>query len=163
MQPSALTLPMRCGNSAGPDEAIAEYRNVLSVDSSNTIARNNLAGMLMQHGRYDEAVAQYRRALELDPRCIEARLNLGRVFLKSGQAGDADACFNRAVEVNSSDLDSLHRLCEVFVQIGKLGYAIKAASQAMILAKSTGQEELAREIAGNIEEMKREDALQSKK
>ena len=137
------------------EEAIAEYRSALSIDSSNTIARNNLAGMLRQLGRTEEAVAQYRRALESDPRSIEARLNLGRVLLKSGQRGDADACFNKAVEVNSSDLDSLHHLCEVFMQIRQPEYAIKAANQALMVAKASGQEAVVREIAGNIEEMRR--------
>ncbi len=137
------------------DDAIAEYRSALNIDSSNTIARNNLAGMLRQLGRTDDAVAEYRRALESDPRSIEARLNLGRVLLKSGKPGDADACFNEAVEVNSSDLDSLHHLCEVFMQIRQPEYAIKAANQALMVAKASGLEAVAREIAGNIEEMRR--------
>lgn len=57
--------------------------------------------------------------------------------------------------MNPADLKTLNGLCDIFMRIGQPDNAILAAEKAMILAKSTGQEALAKEIAGNIEEMRR--------
>ncbi len=153
--PAHLNLADELRQLGRTDEAIAEYRSALSLDPSYTIAHNNLAGVLLRLGRFDEAVAHYRKALELDPRNIEIRLYLGSALVKAGKGSDADACFRKALEVNSMDLGSLNRLCELFMQIGQPGYAIVAANQALALAKSTGQDTVAHEIAGNIEELRR--------
>ncbi len=153
--PSHLNLGDALRQLGQTDEAVVEFRSALSLNPSYTIAHNNLAGVLLRLGRFDEAVTHYRKAVQLEPRSIEIGLNLGRALLKAGRGSDADASFRKIMEVNSTDLDSLHRLCEVFMQIGQPGYAIVAANQALTLAKSAGQEALAREIAGNIEEMRR--------
>ena len=144
------------------DEAIAEYRKALSIDPSDALAHNNLADALLQRGLTDEAVAEYRKALDLDHQYFDAYCNLGIALMRERRAADAVACFQNALNVAPADLTTLNHLCNFFLKIGKTDLAVGAAGKALALAKSTGRENLAREIAGNMEEMKKGEATQSK-
>ena len=105
-------------------------------------------------GRYGEAIALLKDAIAIRPAYYAAWCNLGNAFRKNRRVNDAVASYRKALDLDSADIKTLNNLCDVFMQIGQPGDAIRAAGKAMILAKSTGQEALAREIAENIGEMR---------
>jgi len=68
------------------DEAIASSRHALLLDSSLSIAHNNLGLSLAASGQRKEAAASFRQALLLNPRDVEAQTNLGNVLRDLGDA-----------------------------------------------------------------------------
>ena len=145
------------------EEGVTMFRKALAIDPGNVAALLNAGHALLQSGRANEAIVYYRKVLDKDPRSIPAFFNLGSALLQVGRINDAAGYFRKALEMNPGDVKILNDLCDVFMQIRQPDDAIRAAGKAMILAKSTGQEALAREIAGNIEEIRRSAKLSLKK
>jgi tetratricopeptide (TPR) repeat protein len=139
-----------CGRTG---EAIDCYRKSLEIQPAFFAALLNGGRALVADGRTDEGIGLFRRALELYPGSIPVLLNLGRACFKDGRIKDAAAWYRKVLDLNGADLKTLNDLCGVFMQLGQPDNAILAAKQALVLAKSTGQDALAREISGNIEEM----------
>ncbi len=136
-------------------EAITQYRKALDGRPDYIDAQVGLGEALMQTGQVMEAIVCFRKALDIDSSSIGTLLDLGDALRKAGRNRDAADCYRRVLRMNPADLKTLNGLCDIFMRIGQPDNAILAAEKAMILAKSTGQEALAKEIAGNIEEMRR--------
>ncbi len=137
------------------DEAIEQYRKALDCKPDYAEAEVGLGLALMATDKAVDAIDHFRKALAINPRFIPALLNLGGALLKVGQADDAAACFRKVVELNPADLTILNNLCGIFLRLGRLDDAIDAAGEAMALAKTCGREDLAREIARNIDDIRR--------
>ena len=59
------------------DEAVASYRQALTLKPDYAEVHFNLGNTLNDQGKLDEAVASYRQALTLKPDYAEAHNNLG--------------------------------------------------------------------------------------
>lgn len=68
-----------------PEEAIENFRKVLSLDPGNREARENLAGMLAQAGRLEEAAALYRQAIAASPGDADLHVLLAQTWIAMGQ------------------------------------------------------------------------------
>ena len=58
------------------DEATAELREAIRLDSNNALAHNNLANSLALQGKLQDAITEYREAIRIVPRCYSAHHNL---------------------------------------------------------------------------------------
>lgn len=77
------------------DEAIAEYKKAISVDSKFTPAFNNLGEALARQGKLEDAADYYRRSLAQRP--SPATYNaLGRILHQLGREDEAELQFSKA-------------------------------------------------------------------
>ena len=86
-----------------PEEAAAEYRQVLQLNPASLDARCNGGSALVQQGRTQEAIVEFREALKIDPDCHQAHFNLGFALFQQGEAGEAVAQVQRALELEPSN------------------------------------------------------------
>jgi tetratricopeptide (TPR) repeat protein len=82
------------------DEAIAQYREALRLDSANPHTRYNLGLALMNSGRLAEAELSLVAAVRMAPGYFDAHLNLGIVLTKLGRAEAALPHFAEAIRLD---------------------------------------------------------------
>ncbi|HEU4834498.1 MAG TPA: FG-GAP-like repeat-containing protein [Pyrinomonadaceae bacterium] len=68
-----------------PEEAIASFQKVLSVDPNDVGANVNLGQLYSQQRKYPEAIAALRLAVAAEPYNATALYNLGTTLIRSGQ------------------------------------------------------------------------------
>jgi arylsulfatase A-like enzyme/Flp pilus assembly protein TadD len=102
-------------------DAIATFRKVLALDSTNGLAYQNLASMVLRQalaarseaerrGKLQEAEAFARKAIEVDPALPDAFTTLGAALSTSGRKGDAIDAWKRAVEIDPAQFNALYNL-----------------------------------------------------
>lgn len=144
-------------------DAIVRFQRAVSISPADANVRNYLGTAFVHLGRIEEAIPCFMKALEIRPNDSKVCANLGNALLQAGRAGEAIHCFQRVMENNPGDLSTLNVLCDAFMREGRPDSAFSAAVRALALAKAAGRVTVAQEIAGNIEEMKREKALSRQK
>ncbi|HLX72485.1 MAG TPA: tetratricopeptide repeat protein, partial [Verrucomicrobiae bacterium] len=122
-----------------PDEAIAQFKEVLQIDPQKAEAYYNIGMTLMQKGKPDDAIAQYRQALQLDPNYLDACVNLGDALLQEGKTDDAMAQYLAALKIRPNDATAHYNLGTVLFGQGKVDEAIAHFQQA-VQAKPDYQE-----------------------
>jgi protein O-mannosyl-transferase len=135
------------------DEAIAHYLRALEINPGNGKAHYNLGIALADKGRTDEAVVHYRRALEINPHFDLAFFNLGRLLARTGRTDEAIACFQKALDINPDNIKFHYNLGNALFRAGQTDGAVAHYQKAYALARSTGQEALAREITAGLERL----------
>jgi tetratricopeptide (TPR) repeat protein len=75
------------------------FRYVLSINSGNAVAQNNLGSALGEKRKPAEALPHFAEALRLAPRYFDALGNMGQVLWEQGEAAQAVRYFERALEV----------------------------------------------------------------
>ena len=88
------------------DEAMAEARRALQLDSLSPVMRTSMARHLYFRGDFAEALEGYRSALAIEPGFVTAHLGVGLALLQLGRADDAITAFERA----SGLIDGAHPL-----------------------------------------------------
>jgi tetratricopeptide (TPR) repeat protein len=73
------------------EEAVAEYRKSLAIDSSFTEVMHGLARALQDLQRYDEAIEVAQKIAELDPDDVLAHTSLSVLYQKKGMIAEAEA------------------------------------------------------------------------
>ncbi len=136
------------------DESIAWYRKALELNEDDELVHFNLGNALLKSGKPDEAIAQYRRALEINPLHTQAYNNLGGALMRVNRPDLAARVYLKALQTSPASLDLLNNLCQAYLQSGNLAGSIQAAGRAFELALRSGDTALAREIQGNVNEMK---------
>jgi len=132
------------------DEAMAHYRKALEISPRYYNALYNLGILLAELGRTDEAMAQYRKALEISPYNINALNNLGILLLKTDRTDEAMAQYRKALEISPDNIIILNNLAGAFEHKGQLTDATALLQRALALAKSAGDEALARGISAHL-------------
>jgi tetratricopeptide (TPR) repeat protein len=135
------------------EEAIVNLQKALERDPGHTRARLNLGTALLKTGRTAEAIVQYREALERGPDNEEALENLGIAYMSAGRLMDAIACLRQAAAINPLKIAVFNDLGTAFLRNGQVDSALCAARKAMALARTSGQEALAKGIGQKIDEM----------
>jgi tetratricopeptide (TPR) repeat protein len=72
------------------EEAVAAYRESISIDPSFTEAMHGLARALQDLQRYDEAIQAAQRIAELDPDDVLAHTSLSVLYQKKGMIPEAE-------------------------------------------------------------------------
>jgi len=87
------------------DQAIAEWRDLLTTNPDDARIHGNLGAALAQAGRYDEAIPEFERALELDPQYLEIYHNLARTLLAARQPDEAIAILQKGLQYYPESAD----------------------------------------------------------
>lgn len=114
-----------------PDEAIAQFEEVLRLDPEKAEAHYNLGMALMQKGKVEDAISQYRRALQLDPKYLDACVNLGDALLQAGKVDDAEAQYVAALKMRPDDAMVHYNLGTVLYRQGQVDGAIAHLERAV--------------------------------
>lgn len=102
-------------------DAIAAFTRILTLDSTNGLAYQNLASMALRlalgaksgaarRAKLQEAEADARKAIEVDPALADAFTTLGVILSSSGRKPEAIASWQRAVELDPSQFNALYNL-----------------------------------------------------
>jgi len=138
------------------DEAIKHYAEAIRIKPDYLIARQALAKALILQGKADFAIEQLEKCLELAPDSIEIRTALATVLLSKNRTDEA---FLQAGEIMQAQPDSplgFYTLARAYEKQGKISDAAEAFTKAAELARTAGQEELAKQIQEEMNKLKTE-------
>jgi Tfp pilus assembly protein PilF len=115
------------------DDAIEQYRAVLSDQPDHAAARNNLGVLLAERGDTIEATAQYRRALEIEPDFADAHYNLANALRAAGRRDEAIRQYRTALTFEPELFEAYNNLGEVLASQGQMERAIAAFTRAITI------------------------------
>jgi tetratricopeptide (TPR) repeat protein len=121
------------------EEAIAHYREALTINPMNVNASINLGVALMGLGRLEEAVDQYGKLLELQPHHPGVHNNLGNALVLQGKLDEAAVEFKRALEIKPDYFEAYNNLGVVLAQQGRLPEAASCFMEALRINPSYAQ------------------------
>ena len=81
-------------------EAIREFRNIITNNSSDSWAYDNLGKAFLSLKKYDAALKAFHRAIELNPEYADLYNNCGIAYFETGKCKNAVEQFDKAIELN---------------------------------------------------------------
>lgn len=115
------------------DEAIANFRKLLSLDPRIAEAHFNLALLFTQLDKTKEAIFSYRKALQLKPNLTSAHFNLGALLQAQNQLKEAAQHYQKALKQEPRFLEALGNLGTVRQLQGQLEEAAQCYRQALTI------------------------------
>ncbi len=106
------------------DDALKEYKNIISIDTNNITARKLLAVLAGWNNRYDEAVRNYREIIKIDPMNIDAYISLATQLMWKGDVNQAIKVFQKAETIAPDNIEVLYALGDNYYWSGKVYKAI---------------------------------------
>lgn len=129
------------------DEGISYCRKALEIDPRYADAYNSLGSALAKTDRLDEAIAHLEKAVLILPGSFEYRYNLGRFLAAKGSYSRALPHFEQAVRISGGkEPQSLSMFASMNFEVGRFTEAVRLARQALAIAQSQNNQELASEI-----------------
>jgi len=140
-----------------PQEAIKQFEDAVRIKSDYFRAHNNMGVALAKVGKPQAAIKQYVRALQIEPNYPEAQNNLAWLLATLPPAAGGDPA--RAVTLaqsacklgGSGEPSYLDTLAAAYAGAGRFNDAVATAEKAIELARSTGQAQVAEQIATRLE------------
>jgi tetratricopeptide (TPR) repeat protein len=106
------------------DQAERSFRQVLQMDSNNSMTLNYLGYMLADRNTHlEEALNLIKRAVELDPQNGAYLDSLGWVYFRLGNYDQAEENLRRAADKTPNDATVQDHLGELYAKTGKLKMA----------------------------------------
>lgn len=113
------------------DEAVASYRQALSLEPDYVEAHNNLGTVLQSLGKLSAAAASYRSALARRPQSHHLHYNLGNVLRDEGDLEQAVASYRRALFFRHDFADAHNNLGVALQRQGQLAEAVACYRTAL--------------------------------
>ena len=123
-----------------PDQAEAEYKQALDLDSKSADALAGLVNLYMRAKRYPEAEKLLRQLALLRPDNTTVRLQLGRVLAAAGKPVDAITELEAAAKAAPNDAGLTRDLADLYSETGK--YDLAEAQYRPLLALAPNDPEL---------------------
>jgi len=131
-------------------QAIISLTSAVRLDPDVAIYHYNLGVAYREAGRADDAVAAWKKAIDLQPDFPEAQLNIGAIYLSRGRTSEALVWMNKAVRSGPQYPRAHHGLASARAAAGDFPGAVTAEQQALKLAETAGQKELADSIRRDL-------------
>jgi len=106
------------------DQAVTQFRKVLSREPHNFEAQYNVAFAYLGWGRNSNAVEEFNKALRMQPGHSQAWTNLAVAYENQGKINDAIAALNKAVKADQSNVTARVNLASMYANNNKLNQAI---------------------------------------
>jgi tetratricopeptide (TPR) repeat protein len=119
--------------------ALESYRELVTVDPRDAVARNGLGIALAQLARYSEAEEELRRAIGIRPGFPEAHYNLAGVLQSTGRFNESEMPLRRALKLKPSYAEARISLGMSCVLLGRLREARDCYEKALRLAPRNTQ------------------------
>jgi tetratricopeptide (TPR) repeat protein len=100
------------------DEAVRDYRLILSKYPDIAEIRSNLGAALAGQGHYAGAIAEYKHALRIHP-TPQVQLNLGLAYYKTGDLTQAIATLKKLRIEDPKNLQVLTVLADCYLRLGQ--------------------------------------------
>ncbi len=107
------------------DEAIKEYKTIVSIDKKNITARKLMAVLAGWNNRYDEAIKNYEEIIRIDPLNVDAYISLATQLSWKGEVNRAIAVFQKAETIAPDNIEVLYALGDNYNWGGKTYDAIR--------------------------------------
>jgi tetratricopeptide (TPR) repeat protein len=88
-------------------QALTDYRKVLTVDPRNFVVMNNISSTLIQLGSYDEAIRYAEKALHVRKDYIYSLINMGVAYSHLGKYKEGEGYLQRALLMEPSNRNAL--------------------------------------------------------
>jgi TolB-like protein/class 3 adenylate cyclase len=112
------------------DEALAEFKEAIALDSGDALSYAYIGGILIRAGRAAEAIGHIRTAMRLDPHYPPLFIDyLGRAQFALGQFEEAAASFEEAVKLSPDDEYSSLLLAAAYGQLARKKEAAAAVAR----------------------------------
>jgi arylsulfatase A-like enzyme/Flp pilus assembly protein TadD len=115
-------------------QAREQFERVLSFDSNNAPALQNLGILSLRQGDVSAALSYLRRALALNPKLPLALNTLGVAYAQTNDFSRAVDAWNRAVQIDPRQYDALYNIGMVEARAGHRDEARRAFSQFVATA-----------------------------
>lgn len=138
-------------------EAAECFRKTLQLEPDYPDAHNDLGYLLERQGKLAEATDEYRKAIQERPDFRQAHFNLGRILVNQRQYPEAIQEFQQTLApVDDNTPAYLYALGAAYGRAGDESRARKYLEQAKQEAANRDQQELAREIEGDLQKLEQE-------
>ena len=126
---------------AGEEEqAVSEYRNALSTDPDDEVARERLSLLRFRQGnsyrsagQIEAAIAAYQEAISLEPSNAQIHESLGRLYREQNLLPEATAEYERAVELDPTGASAYRGLGLIYERLRRPQEAVAAYQEAAAL------------------------------
>lgn len=115
------------------DDAVAAYRQAITLAPANPLPWGNLGNALRDSGRTPEALLAYQEAIRRQPGFAEAHLNQGIVLRELGRGSEALASFEAAIRARPEFAAAHDQYGNALRDAGRLDEAIAAYERAVSL------------------------------
>ena len=113
------------------DQAIAECKKALAIQSPYAEAHYNLGVTLYKKGRLDEAIDEYLNAVAVEPTYTKALNNLGIAYIDKGDINKAIYYLAKGLNTNRANAEVLVGIGVAFIRKGWLDRAIMQFRKAL--------------------------------
>lgn len=127
-------------------EAVEKYEQALQLKPNYAEVHSNLAFALLQLGRTQNAIDHLQKAIQLRPDLAQLHVNLGIVLARLGRLQDAIDHYQRAIKLQPKYTEACLDMAVALADANRIDEAISAAVDALNLAQSQGQTQLAQQI-----------------
>ncbi|MXV35991.1 MULTISPECIES: tetratricopeptide repeat protein [unclassified Saccharibacter] len=104
-------------------QAMALYKEVITLDSRNVIALNNYGALLLKENDLNGALTVLRQAVEIDPQAYDAWSNLGDACQLLQDYLAAINCYQKALTIKPTHAPALGNLASALKPIGEFTLA----------------------------------------
>lgn len=108
----------------------------------------NLAGALIEKGRFDDAIPHFEKALATNPNSAKLHYDLGRLLATRGRFDDAIPHLEKAAAGGDPAIGGM--LAAVYAQLGRWGDALEMARKSQRVAQARNQQDLVRALSASI-------------
>ena len=106
------------------DQAVTQFRKVLSREPHNFEAQYNVAFAYLGWGRYSNAVEEFNKALRMQPAHSQAWANLAVAYENQGKPNDAITALSKAVKADPNNVTARVNLASMYANNNRLNQAI---------------------------------------
>jgi len=114
------------------DEAIEEYKKVLSIKPHSAKAHYNLGVAYARKAMVVEATSEFKKAIAIKPNLVEAYYKLGTLLETQGKLKDAISAYREAIHINPHHLGAYNNLAWLYATNPNAG--IRNGREAVALA-----------------------------
>ena len=141
-------------------EAIEQLMKGIELAPKSSDGHNIYGVILAREGKLDEAIVELQKAVELAPRCADCRYNLGRAFAASNRFAEALPQLEQANGLSGNQQPLiLQMLAAMYSENRKYQQALATAQHALEIAVQQQNEELAKDLRGNIARYQMQQAI----
>lgn len=115
------------------DEAITQYRKVMTLEPSFSDVYINLGAVFLKKGQIDRAIESFNQAVKLTPRDARAHYCLGESFASKGRYDEAIAQYETALKTDPRNTRTRTSLAQALIETGKNKEAAQQFAAALKL------------------------------
>ncbi len=150
------SLGLACEQLGQLREAMQHYKNAVRLRPQYVAARYNLGRLLHEFGLFQAAMDQYEEAVRVKPDFGLAHSNLGALLAGAGRLDEAIPHLEEGARLDP-DAGAYVNLVDAYSQAGRRDDAMRAAKEAVRLARANGEDELADQIESWLKRFRADD------